>query len=466
MRLYSITLFIFLSSFSVFAQAQTLLKGVVSETKVSNDTLDIPYAIYLPVAYDVDKPSKVIFVIDPDGEGIRAARLFVAATHPKNYLIVSNNFSLPKDLDSLDVNATRAIHMMKDVLQKFPVIQNEVYLAGLGEGAQVASAVSYLVNTTNRLLLIDDVYFSNRYADRAGRNLVMGVVGRSSANYYQMSDYFSMLNTFNRNSTLYEYKDEGRWPEASLLRILVNRLSHLNAERYKEELSDSIYSKDYADDLGALKNLISSKEYLTAYDLAKDLKSDYRGHVDLDAIRDVQRSLRKSDVYKKAKRENSKGGVEEIVLLEDIEYFLDEDIALANFENLGYWDERIRQFEAASQNYNKPKEQQVASRILGYIDYRVEDFLTLNRVNLVPQRIFANVLTTILKPNEHKAYLNIISLSAQDRDYNTAYFYLEELLKQGYSDYDALYEIPETELLKIEPTFNELIKSYLGKSKF
>lgn len=104
--------------------------------------------------------------------------------------------------------------------------------------------------------------------------------------------------------------------------------------------------------------------------------------------------------------------------------------------------------------------------MLGYIDYTLNDFLTLNTIGLMDQRIFSNVLMTILQPNEYKPYLDIIGLSAKDEDYNTAYFYLEELLKQGYTSYDALYEIPNTELLKIKPIYNELIRTYLGKSKF
>jgi len=158
--------------------------------------------------------------------------------------------------------------------------------------------------------------------------------------------------------------------------------------------------------------------------------------------------------------------IEEGLLLDDISYFLDEDLALGSFSNLGYWDERIQQFRAAAQNSAKPKEQKVAKRMLGYIDYVVIDFLTLNRVALFDQRIFANVLRTLLDPENDTAYLDIISLAAIDGDDNTAYFYLEELLKQGYDDYEALYSIPKTELLRIKPTYNELVESYLGKSKF
>ena len=463
----SLLLFLFVFTISAGnAQDQTFLKGMVTQTEVSNDTLSLPYSIYLPVNYTGQEPSKVLFVFDPNGEGVRAARLFTAATEPDDFVIVSNNFPLPQALDSLDANANKAILMMRDVFLKIPIKQNDIYLTGLRSGARVASALSYVVTNASRLLLVDDMYFANRFSRRAGRNLVMGLVGRSSPNYYQMSDYFYLLNTFSRDNELYAYENTGEWPDAVLLRVMLNRLKHINGERLNREQSDSAYAVDYSKDLEALKSIIDSREYLTGYDLIQDAKSDYRGYVDLDPIRDLQRSVRRSDAYKQARRNDRSGNIEEQLLLEDIDYFLDEDFAMANFENLGYWDERIRQFEAASKNSSKPKEQQVAKRILGFIDYKIEDFLFLNTQRLIPQRIFVNVLNTILHPEEPKSYLDIISLSAQDQDYNTAFFYLEELLKQGYEDYESLYEIPNTELLKIKPTYNELIKSYLGKAKF
>ncbi len=466
MRYILLSSFILLVTIKTFAQNQSLLKGMVAETQVQNDTLDLPYSIYLPSNYDPKVNSKVIFVFDPNGDGVRASRLFISAIDPEEFVVVSNNFPLPEDMDSLDVNVNKAIVLMRDVFLKIPITQNEVYISGLRSGAQVASALSYVVTNATRLLLVDDVYFDPRFASRARRNLVLGLVGRSSPNYYQMSDYFYMLNSYSGDNELYGYQDSGLWPDAELLTVLLNRLKHLNAERYKISVPDSQYEGDYKRDLVALNLLIQNKEYLTGYDLIKDAKSDYRGYVDLGSVRDMQKQVRRSDAYKAANRQNRSGNIEETLLVEDISYFLEEDLISANFENLGYWDDRIRQFEEATKNTSRPKEQQVANRILGYIDHEIQNFLFHNRERLIPQRIFANVLNTLLNPEQTESYLNIISLSAQDQDENTAYFYLEELLKLGYADYDSLYAIPNTELLKIKPIYNQLIEKYLGKSKF
>ena len=466
MRNLSLALLLLISVYSLKAQEQVLHRGAVTETVTVNDSISIPYSIYLPPTYDVNNPSNALFIFDSEGEGTKATRLFVSALQGENYIIVANNKPLPQVLDSLDANAKMGLHIMQDVFKKVSLDMNNVYLAGHKSGAQVASALSYIVRGKANLLLIDDVYFANRFADQAQENLAIGVVGEASPNYYQMEDYFYMMKAYNNDNTLYFIEETKTWPSAALMGTLINRLYHLNNERLNKKLSDTVWQRQYQTDLNTIKQLTLAEEYVNAYELATDLKGEYRGNVDLDPLRDLQRGLRRSDAYKQEKRYMRSDDIEEGLLLDDISYFLDEDLALGSFSNLGYWDERIQQFRAAAQNSAKPNEQKVAKRMLGYIDYVVTDFLTLNRVALFDQRIFANVLRTLLDPENDTAYLDIISLAATDGDDNTAYFYLEELLKQGYDDYEALYSIPKTELLRIKPTYNELVESYLGKSKF
>lgn len=60
----------------------------------------------------------------------------------------------------------------------------------------------------------------------------------------------------------------------------------------------------------------------------------------------------------------------------------------------------------------------------------------------------------------------MISLSAQDQDNETALFYLEQMLKNGYKDLNALYTIEGTLALKMSEKYNKLIKKYLGNSKY
>ena len=51
-------------------------------------------------------------------------------------------------------------------------------------------------------------------------------------------------------------------------------------------------------------------------------------------------------------------------------------------------------------------------------------------------------------------------------DYGTALFYLEELLKNGYTDKSELYELENTALFRITPEFNMLVEKYLRDARY
>lgn len=72
----------------------------------------------------------------------------------------------------------------------------------------------------------------------------------------------------------------------------------------------------------------------------------------------------------------------------------------------------------------------------------------------------------MLNEKRYESYKNIISLSAENSDYGTAYYYLEEMLKNGYKDEQGVYSIEHTAILRITPEFNELVKKYLGTSRY
>ena len=76
------------------------------------------------------------------------------------------------------------------------------------------------------------------------------------------------------------------------------------------------------------------------------------------------------------------------------------------------------------------------------------------------------MLKTITQPKEYSYYLKIISYSTKIDDYGTSLFYLEELLKNGYTDKEKLYELENTALLRITPEFNEIVEKYLKKARY
>lgn len=76
------------------------------------------------------------------------------------------------------------------------------------------------------------------------------------------------------------------------------------------------------------------------------------------------------------------------------------------------------------------------------------------------------MIKTITDPDDYSYYLKIISDSSRYEDFGTAIFYLEELLKKGYTDKEALYTLEYTALLRITPEFNKLVEKYLDEARY
>ncbi|MEM9143408.1 MAG: alpha/beta hydrolase, partial [Bacteroidota bacterium] len=79
---------------------------------------------------------------------------------------------------------------------------------------------------------------------------------------------------------------------------------------------------------------------------------------------------------------------------------------------------------------------------------------------------FLYMLKTITDPKDYAYYKKVISLASKLEDYETALFYLEELLKQGYRNKKELYSLADTALLRISPQFNALLEKYLKQSRY
>ena len=146
-----------------------------------------------------------------------------------------------------------------------------------------------------------------------------------------------------------------------------------------------------------------------------------------------------------------------------------EDVQKAYFDNLGWWNYQMDEIDAVIDSTARNREsRKAAKRLKSYVQKRVEEqYIVYSQNNgSLEQLLFINILRTLVDPNNQEAFINIISLSAKEGDNNASLFYLEELLRSGYTNYDRLYTIEGTTALRISEDWNEIVKAYLGKSKY
>ena len=116
-----------------------------------------------------------------------------------------------------------------------------------------------------------------------------------------------------------------------------------------------------------------------------------------------------------------------------------------------------------------PFESQMGKRLIGFINHLVES----NSNELKNEKVldeeglnFLWMLQTITNPKNYDSYIKVISYNSKKEDFGTALFYLEELLKAGYTDKKELYNIEHTALLRITPEFNQVVEKYLKDARY
>lgn len=458
-----ITIFL---AINLSAQEYRILKGGVT------DSLPIPgsdgetYCIYVPKDYSPEKKWPLIFVFDPKGRGATTANLFRLAAEDQKYMVASSNIKLKEEpLDSIVNTATS---MINAVLQAFPVDENLVYTAGMGEGAQIGSALPLLYKDLAGVLAVGNSFVNPQYLNKDNPYMFIGIAGNKDYMVYEMENYLRFFDDLDFPTDVYYFDGkENEWPEA---RVISNAIAGFTLEAIKEgkrpgdkEFIDNLFETEleYAESLRRTRN------YYEAYEKLDRMDEKYEDFGFEDIIKEKQKEIKRIRGYRSQKSDFNRAVSFEKEQQNEYEHLLRADIMTDNFQNIGWWAYQVDELEKLKDGDNEAKSN-MAYRLLGYLDFVTKsEYDKIMKANAsIDTKIFISVLRTAINKEDPEAYLNIISLAAADGDQETALLYLEDLLKLGYSDMESLYNIEGALDLQFTREYNKIVKEYLGESKF
>lgn len=455
--------FLFLSM-QLSAQEFLVKKGVVVDDLKISDTLDDSYALYLPIAYQNERLWPVLFVFDGEGRGRAAAQLLQSTAEEQGYIIVSsNNIDRQKGLEQNILTGTR---LMEHIVGILPVDFNQLGSVGSMVGARVASSIPLIFDNILGVVAVGDHWMNFDLLGDKKNFAFIGIVGDEQFSSAGMKNTANVLSRIRFPSQIYTYAGDEDWPQAEIVNSAVGSLT-LEAMRKKYRPVDlQLIGQLYRQDLARVNKLMSNNQLLIADALLEIMLEKYKGFISTAEIKARQDQLSRSRNFTQQKREQSVVSQKETRLIDDFVYYLEEDIRTANFENLGWWNYQKNQLDSLVAKNDA--EAKMALRLKDFIS----EYVQLKRLEMKEQRVplesklVANMIQTIFDPQAYEAYQNIISLSAQDNDFQTAYFYLEEMLKHGYRDMEGLYNIEGTLGLRLTPEYNQIIEKFLGNSRF
>lgn len=460
-----ILFFLFLG-LQLSAQELSLRKGMVIDSIPVNDTINESFSIYLPMSYSNEVQLPVLFIFDSEGRGKKAAQLFKSAADEQQYILASSNDLSPQK--TFEENVLVASRLMNAVTTRIPVDFNSVSVAGFSEGARVANSIPLIFNNIHGVIAVGGRLLNTDYLEKGNRFVFVGISGDEEFSSYGMHASAALLDRMGFPSQVYLFDGGHTWPNPEILASGLATLTLEAMKRNKRPLNPAMVNTLYEKDLAMVNRMLSNGEAYKGYSLLEQLQSKYEGLRDTRQLRELQRQVRRSRNFAEQQRELERVQEKESRLIDDFIYYFNEDVATANFENLGWWNYQKLQLEALAGGDNEA-EADMAQRLLGMLN----ELARSKRAELeaapnasLEARLLANMLQTIFDPENFEAYKRVISLSARDGDYDTALFYLEEMLKHGYENMDELYELEGTLALRMTYDYNWLIKKYLGSSRY
>lgn len=451
---------------SISAQQLTLKKGTIVDSLKINDTLPESFALYLPKKFETARKWPVVFVFDTKGKAKQVLLMYAQAAEKQGYVLAASNSvydSLP-----MSENILRSSRMMNTVLTLLPIDSKRIYTSGLSEGAKFASVLPVVIKNIEGVLSIGASLANTDVLSLKNPFHYIGIVSADDYHLMDMKMNENVLNGLRFPNELFVY-EEGVAPLPLVYIDKALEVFKLNAmAKGMEEKSPLFIAASFKESIALIHTLIEKNKLLLADDLITEAIAIYRIHTNTDELKELQKSLKKEKLYKIMKRTEADYMYKEALLREDYDYALYEDLATYNFNNLGWWNYQMQELNKNSSS-GSIFESQMGNRLTGFINHLVEstiDELKNEKVLDEEGLNFLWMLKTITNPKEYDAYINVISYNAKTEDFGTALFYLEELLKAGYSRKKELYTIADTALLRITPEFNQLVEKYLKDARY
>ncbi len=448
------------------AQELALKKGIVMDSLPVNDSIARQIILYLPQDFDAGQEWPVLFLCDVEGDRTKKLRYLKVAADKNGYILASSRAL--KDSLSLTnkiLTISKTFDELKDLL---PLDLDRVYTMGYDTGGQLATIVPSMLRGVNGVLSVASSLPNLDLINPKEPFDFVGVLGRGDYQYtYMLESEVSLDQRKVPNYTLY-HPEGHQWPDLVYLDLGMQMLTLMGMKRAAIPRGDQVIQSAYTDYQNAILELEQTGQLILAYHYSEQGESVFKALTDTDWFKDKKKSIRKSRVYKNQKREWDAVRLNELVLAGDYMFYLEEDVLSFNLDNLGWWNYQMGKITKYKQSA-KREEQLLGERLDGYLNALVEEYLELSGQEPNPDYdglILLNMLKTITAPEDYEHYLQVISLTAKYSDFGTSNYYLEALLKKGYTDADKLYNLPHTGLLRISPEYNALIAQYIGEARY
>ena len=452
------------------AQEYRLRPGEVFDTIQVEGTSE-SYSIYLPKSFQQKGKWPLMLVFNLQGKAGTDLNQLIPAAEREGYLLAYSH--QVRDSLSITDNVLITDRMIESLKSIFPVHLGRVYTYGKDVNARFANLVPVLLKDVAGVISDGSGLANQQLINAKNPFHFIGIVSSENFNYPLMLEDASRLRKLKfRNQLLLESAVSAQERELEHQQMIETALRMFQLAAMKDDYvaRDSVLvEQSYQSASSQVQHLYSLGEAQRAVQWLETWTSVFKGIRPVEEWESQAKIWKKTKSYRTQKREEATAFFKENILKEDFIFYLQEDMEIANFNNLGWWNAQMSDLQGFISSPNK-KRSEMGLRLKSFVNALVEDTIDLlqteKEVKEFDNFLYIWMLKTLTSPEDSEAYLRVASLSSYREDFGTALFYLEELLKRGYKDRASLYELEDTALLRITPEFNALIGKYFKETRY
>jgi predicted esterase len=178
------------------------------------------YAVYLPKNFNKYREYRVMFCFDPTGNGREAVNQFIYAGKKYDWILVGSMDAKNGPFGPI-IEAQEA--MLKDVQERYKVINVNFCAAGLSGGARMSYAMAYLHPDNFKGVIACGAGFG--VGDISKKIIVYHCVGDDDENLEEVKEAYNKLKGLGVNTKLNVFKGGHEWPPADVKQDAVDWLT-------------------------------------------------------------------------------------------------------------------------------------------------------------------------------------------------------------------------------------------------
>ncbi len=434
------------------AQQEVALGIIIDSISVEQNTEE-SFALYLPTTFKKNELAPVVFIFDPSAQGKRALQHFIAASERYGYILVASNDSKN---GPYQLNFDIANRLFSKVFNRFNIDPKRIYTSGFSGGARLASTIAVLTKSIQGVVACGSSFSKDpAHIPFEGDFSYATIVGDRDMNYYELHNTRDFLNKLKISNALFTYEFDHRWPSSEQL---LAAFDWLHLEAVKKGIAPKLKTaieQSYQERYQLAIKLVDSVKLLAAVTEYDRIIKNYSRYFGLDSVRSQLGDLKKYKEFQIQKRNLKNTFLEENELLNTFSGRFNSDIKRSK-PSLKWWKKELDKLQNRLAK-SKDIEQKMLIRVKNSVSALAFETVSIVRPTSLEKQQFCYDLVILLYPQYPYAYFRQIQLLLRKNEQDKALDYLEQLISNGYRDFDRIKNEKTFQSLQTNERFKKLL---------